>query len=171
MAFTAIPASWIEVGQAIKKRLFQRVSDNLDDLDTRVSDVEASVSKIVLWDGNIYRIGSYATSSGILFHRVESGLTLTDCKVWIYDKGGLSSGTIEVDVQKSTSADFTSSVSVFTTRPSLDMSTASSYDESNNAVFNTSNNTASEGDYLRIDVTSIPSGLGVVGLFLVGEPG
>ena len=88
----------------------------------------------------------------------------------VFDFSGITSGTLEIDVQVAPSADFTSSVSVFTTKPSLDLSTASNYDESSNAVLSASNKVLTEGEWIRIDITSLPVGLGKFGLYLIGEP-
>ena len=171
MAFLTIPDSIIQVGKALTRELFKTyIKDSLDDLDSRVGLVEGSVNKIVIFDGLVSNASSATSLTGILFHRVQSGFNLTDCKVAIFNKGSLT-GTLSVDVQKASSPDFTSSVSVFTTAPSIDFSTASSYDESSNAVFSLTNKVLVEGDYLRIDVTSLPTS-GVLSrfqLFLIGE--
>ncbi len=169
MAFSSLAQSLISVGKPIIKQIFQTLKNNQDDLNTRVLNVEAAASKIVFFDGIIGNGATYASATGILFHRVESSIDLTDCKIGLFDFTGITSGTIEIDVQKSASLDFTSSVSVFTTKPSLDLSTASNYDESSNMVLS-AQKTLIEGDYLRIDISSLPSGLGRFQLYLIGEP-
>lgn len=170
MAFSSLSSTLYAVGKPVIRALFNTLKTNQDDLNTRVLSVEAATNKIIFFNGTIYTAASFATATGLLFHRVESDIDVTDCKVALFDKGGISSGTIEVDVQKASSADFTSSVSIFTTKPSLDLSTASSYDESTNAVLSVSNKVLSEGDYIRIDITSLPTGLGKVFVYLTGEP-
>lgn len=170
MAFTSLSNTLITVGKAIKKEIFQTLKDNQDDLNTRLSSVEAGTNKVRFFNGTVLAASSFTTASGVLFHRVESGYDVTDAKVVIFDKGGISSGTLEFDIKKSSTLDFTSNVSIFTTRPSLDFSTASSYDESSNAVLDNTNKVLSEGDYLRFDITSIPSGLGKCFIYLIGEP-
>lgn len=170
MAFTSISSSLIQVGKAITSSLFTTVKDNFDDLNARLSAVEAGASKIVLYNEIIQNAASASTFTGLDFFRVQSSFDLTDAKVYIFLKGSLT-GTLEVDIQKSSTADFTSSVSVFSTKPSIDFSTASSYDESNNAVLDETNKSVSEGDYLRLDVSSLPSGgvIGSFGIYLIGE--
>jgi len=170
MAFSSLPSALIAVGRPIIKTIFDTLRINQNDLNTRLLTVEASTNKIRFFDGTIYTAATFATATGFLFHRVESNITLTDCKITLFDFTGITSGTIEVDVQKASSADFTSSVSVFTTKPSLDLSTALNYDESTNTVFSGTNKILSEGDYIRIDITSLPTGLSKFNLFLIGEP-
>jgi hypothetical protein len=170
MAFVSLSSALIAVGRPLIKTIFQTLKDNDDDLDARTSSVEASTNKIVFFDGVIYTAATFATATGLIFHRVQSGIDVTDCKVGIFDKGTVTSGTLSIDVQKATSPDFSASVSIFTTQPSLDLSTASSYDESANAALSVSNKVLAEGDYIRIDISSLPTGLGKLIVYLIGEP-
>lgn len=170
MAFSSLNSTLINVGKPIIKSIFQTLKDNQDDLNTRLSAVESAASKIVFFNGTVTSAGSYAAVTGLIFHRVTAGIDLTDAKIAIFDKGGISSGTLEIDIQKASSPDFTSSVSVFTTKPSLDLSVASNYTESSNMVLSVSNKVLTEGDYLRFDISSLPSGLSKFQLYLIGEP-
>lgn len=175
MAFTTLPDSLIQVGKSITRTLFKTyVKDNLDDLNSRLSLVEGSAAKIVVFDEIVLSAATLATGgtvTGLDVYRATANFDLIDGKVWIFEKGGITSGSLEIDIQKSASADFTSSVSVFTTKPSIDYSTASSYDESANAVFDATNKTISSGDYLRFDVSSLPSNgyPAKFGIYLIGE--
>ena len=44
MSYTSIPDAWRNVGKAIKQELVELIHDNLEDLDTRVTNVEGAVS-------------------------------------------------------------------------------------------------------------------------------
>lgn len=173
MAFVTLPDSLIQVGKAVTRTLFKTyIKDNLDDLNSRLTTVEGSTNKIVIYDEIIYsasRLSDGGSISGVDYYRVPSGFDIIDCKVYIFDKGSLT-GNLELDIQKSTTADFTSSVSIFTTKPKIDYATASSYDESANAVLDATAKSVVEGDYLRLDVSEIPTGgLGKFGIYLIGE--
>jgi len=154
MAYTAIPSSLIQVGKALKQTLFQLLKDDLDDHESRLSSVESGTSKIEVFNSFVYN-SQASVATGVAMYRCVDTFTLNDAKLAIFDVSGatFTSGTIEFDIQKSTSADFTSSVSVFTTKPSLAY-TASSFDESSNAVFDVANADVEPGDYLRLDITS-----------------
>lgn len=169
MAFSSLSSALIAVGKPIVASIFSTLKSNQDDLNTRLSTVEASVNKIIFFDGTMINASDYASATGLIFHRVTASIDLTDAKVAIFDKGAVSSGTLEIDIQKASSPDFTSSVSVFTTKPSLDLSVASNYTESSNAVLSVSNKALSEGDYIRLDVSSLPSGLGKFQIYVIGE--
>lgn len=169
MAFSSLSSALINVGKPIIKSIFTTLKNNQDDLNTRLLTVEASTNKIVIFDGVITNATTYATATGLLFHRIQSAIDITDVKVGVFDFTGISSGTLSVDIQKASSLDFSASVSILTTQPSLNLATASNYDESTNAVLNV-NKSCSEGDWLRIDISSLPTGLGKLALYIIGEP-
>lgn len=173
MAYVSIPSSLRQVGKATRKELFDQIHDNLEDLNTRSTVLEGNAGKIIVFSEivlNASSLGSGGTITGLDMYRAAANFTLTDAKVWIFTKGSLT-GTLEIDVQVSSSADFTSSVSVFTTNPSIDYSTASDYDESSNSVFDNTNKEISAGDYIRLDVSELPANgtLGKFGIYLIGE--
>ena len=171
MAFSTIPSSLIQVGKATVKQLFDLIKGNLDDLDSRLTTVEASVSKFQFWSGPFYNASSGPSYTGVIGpFVVPSDFEITDAKIAIFLKGSLT-GNLEIDVQKSTSQDFSSSVSVFTTKPKIDFSTASDYEASSNAALDNANKSFNAGDWYRIDITELPAG-GVIGRFnidIVGE--
>lgn len=170
MAFISIPSTLIQVGKPLIKLLFDYIKDDLDDLDSRVGNIEGSAFKRLVYDHVVRTRGNSATLTGFNVWRVPENFDLTDAKVIIGDITGSYTGDLEFDIRKSSSRDFTTSVSVFTTRPSIDMSAASDYQESNNAVFDTNNNQLVEGDWLRLDITSMPSPrLNCFHVYLLGE--
>lgn len=168
MAYSNIAASLYAVGKAITANLFSLIDGNLEDHESRLLTVEASANKIVFWDGTVLGAAEFSTASGVSFHRVQAAIDLTDIKIAAFTLGA-ASGTLEIDIQKSSSLDFTSSASVFTTKPSLDYSAISAYDESTNAVLDAGQLSLVEGDYLRLDVTSKPSDIGKFFFYAIGE--
>lgn len=172
MAFTTLPDSIIQVGKALTRNLFKTyIKDNIDDLDSRLTTVEGATNKIVVFDDPVINASSASTLTGLSVYKAQADFNLTDCKIGIFTKGSLS-GTLEVDIKKSSTLDFSAASSVFTTRPSLLWSAISDYAESSNVVFDNTNKQISEGDWLRFDVTSMPSSgtLGKFTIFLIGEP-
>jgi hypothetical protein len=173
MSFTEIPTSWLDVGDPLRKELFDRIRENQNDINTRIENVETNANKIVIFNEivvNAATLSAGGTVTGLDLYRCQGNFNLTDCKVWIFEKNSLT-GNLEVDIQVSSSADFTSSNSVFTTKPRIVYSTALDYDESANAVFNASFQSVSLGDYLRLDISELPSGgtLGKFGIYFIGE--
>jgi len=171
MAFTSIPDSIIQVGKAITRTLWKTyVKDSLDDLNTRTLGLESTAGKIFVYDEIVKNTSSMSSYAGLDIWRAPAGFSLTDAKIYIFTVGALT-GTLEMDIKKSSSPDFTAAVSVFTTKPSIDFSTASDYDVSTNAVFDSTNKIISTGDYLKLDMTSMPSNgiVGQFGVYLIGE--
>lgn len=171
MAFTSISSTAVQAGKAITQSLMDLIRTNLDDLDSRLTSVEGVASKIVIFDELIVNATSFSTLSGYAVYRTPAAFTLTDAKLYIFTKGSLT-GTLQADIKVSSTSDFSGASSVFTTKPSIAYATASNYEESSNAVFDGTAKVLSAGDYLRFDITSMPSGgtLGKFGFFLIGEP-
>lgn len=50
MAYESIPSSLYDVGDPVKRELWTRVDDNLDDLNSRISNVEQATTKIIVFN-------------------------------------------------------------------------------------------------------------------------
>lgn len=174
MAFNTISAALIAVGKPILKSLFQTIKDNQDDLDSRVTTVEAGTSKARFWSLPVLGASSFTVATGVSQIRIDSTIDITDVVIAIYDDTtAITSGTLEIDIVKATGAgdgpDFSSSTSIFTTKPSIDFSTADDFDESINQVLNATNAAVVEGDYIQLNITSKPAGLGKFFMYCIGE--
>lgn len=166
MAFITIPSSIIQVGKAIKKEIFDLLKGNLDDLDSRVSSLEVGATKIDIFKFQFANAASFNTATGVFYYEADQDFTITDVYLRIFEKGTLT-GTLEIDIKKSaTDLDGPSFSSIFTTLPSIAMASASNYDASINQVFNPSQVNIQKGDFLRVDITSMPLN-GVLGKFLL----
>lgn len=156
MAYSAVTKP--TVGDALTKSFGDGIIDNQADFQTRITSLEGSASKIVVFDSTVYNASTASSLTGIIFFRAASAFSLTAAVISIYDTTGLSlSGTLSIDVQKASSPDFSSSTSVFTTKPSLTSFT--SYTESSNAVFKTDGTEdIAADDFLRLDIDSLPTG-------------
>jgi len=165
MAYVTIDPNEIKVGDPIKKELWDKIKSNEDDLNGRLIGVEATGAKIVVFDHTVINAASASTLTGLNFFRAISGFTLSNCIISIFEKGALT-GVLEVDVKKNATPADAGMTSVFTTRPSITIASVSDYAESTNQVFNTGVSQVSAGEYLRFDVTSLPTG-GVLGKFRI----
>lgn len=99
--------------------------------------------------------GTESTITGAMHFRAPQGLTISSVVIQIYEKNGVSSGTLTVDIKKNTSPNDVGMTSIFSAAPSFDFSTAADYATSSGTI---STSSVSSGNYLRVDVTSIPSG-------------
>jgi hypothetical protein len=95
-----------------------------------------------------------STQTEVALDRVTFDMTLKGAKLLI--KGAGSSGTTEVDVQKSENNGATWT-SVFSTKPSV-VASAGNYAVSNNAVISGGTMSISNGTLLRLNITNVQSG-------------
>jgi len=166
MAFNTISNLAISVGAAIKKELWDKVKGNFDDHETRINSLESSASKIPVIKFYVLNASNFSTATGLYYWESNDNFTITSAYVQIFEKGSLT-GTFEVDIEKSTTnLDGPSFTSIFTTRPSINYSTASDYEKSTNQVFDPTKINIAVGNYLRFDISSMPTG-GVMSKFLI----
>jgi hypothetical protein len=169
MPFVTINPAAIEVGDPVTADLLTKIKNNEDDHETRIDSLEATNKKIEVFKYLILNGSSFSTATGLDHYRAEDSFTVTKVAIQIFEKNGVSSGSLEIDVKKSvTNLNGASFSTIMTTKPSINFATASDYDESTNQVINTLNASVTAGQYLRLDITSTPSGAsGVAPKFLV----
>jgi hypothetical protein len=166
MAFTTINPSAIEVGDPLTKDLFDTIKANEDDHESRLNTLETNASRVEIFALDIRNADSSPSFTGFAYARMISDITITNAFVEIYEKGSLT-GALEIDIKRSTTdKNDTSFTSIFTTKPKITMASASDYDTSTNQVFAPSQINLSVGDYLRLDITELPTS-GVIGKFIV----
>jgi hypothetical protein len=156
MAFVPIASGEIEVGKAVKKELFQKIKDNLDDLDFRVAALGASSGIIEVFNVSISNASSASSLTGLIDYRAPINFSLAQVRLEIYETGSLSSGLLEIDILKGPSPDTAGLTSIFTTLPSINFATAADYDFSN-GVLDSTQQAVTAGEFLRLDITSLPA--------------
>lgn len=98
--------------------------------------------------------GSASSLTGLAHFRVPSAMTISSVRVTVFEKNGVSSGSLTVDVKVNSSPDDVGMTTIFSAAPTLNFATAADYD-SNIGTLSTS--ALSAGQWLRIDATSIPA--------------
>ena len=168
MAYNPLTDSEISVGKAIKQELFQKIKDSLESHESRITALSTGGGKIEVFNADV-RVGSYGnTITGIIYHEVLQDINLVECAIQIFEKGGISTGVLSIDVKRNSTPNDIGMTSVFTSAPSVDFSTASDYHRST-GTFNVSLQNVTKGTILRLDVTSMPVGLGTFRIILIGE--
>jgi ribosomal protein S28E/S33 len=163
MPFVSLPTR--NVGDPVVIDDIILTKENFDDHESRISQLELNDNRIDVYNGVIYNANSFSTLTGILTRRMRQSFTLTSATITIFDKTGIT-GTLQVDIKKNTTLNPVGFSSVFTTQPSVNYTTAASYSTSTNAVFDITGQNVATGDYLKIDITSMPTS-GVVSRFLL----
>lgn len=131
----------------------------LRDLENRILQLE-SLGPVVVASSTFMEvfnttITDIRVASGILYFRAPINMTLGEFRVQLFEKNGVSSGTLEIDIKKAVSPDNALMTSIFSVKPNTNFATNSNY-----ASFGwtMSSNTISAGEYYRLDVTQVPSG-------------
>lgn len=102
-----------------------------------------------------------ATSlTGVAYFRAHANMTISVSVMQIFEKGGITTGNLEIDLKKNTTPNNTGMTSIYTTKPILSFANVATVDySSNNGTLNPSLITLNAGDWLRLDITQIPAGL------------
>jgi hypothetical protein len=156
MAFTSIPTSLTNVGKAVKKELIDLIKANFDDHESRISGLSLGATPIEIFNDTIANASSASTITGLSYYRATTSFSVSIVQVAIFAKGSISSGTISIDIKKSTTGLGGTFTSILTTPPAIDFSTASDYDTAT-GVLNSSLQSVNQNDILRLDVIGLPS--------------
>lgn len=154
--YTEIPLAIIAVGKAIKREIFTYVRDNFINLNDRVSSLELGSAPIEVWNNTIFNASSASTLTGLDYYRALTNFTISRVELEIFQKGIVTSGVLSANILKGNTMDASSMTTVLTTQPSIDFSTASDYDIVTGTL-NVSNQTVAAGQFLRLDITSLPA--------------
>jgi hypothetical protein len=92
----------------------------------------------------------------VFFYKAKQNIRVTKLEIQIYEKGSISSGSLTVDVKKSSSLNPIGFSSIMTTPATINFATAINYDL-NAGVINSTLNDVAVNEYLRLDVTALPS--------------
>lgn len=171
MPFVTIDPNSIQVGDPIKAELLNTIKDDLDYLNGEVNTLSISAKKVEVFKYWLLNGSSFPTATAIDYYEAIEDFILTDAVVRIFEKGSLT-GSVEIDVKRSTTdMDSASFTSVFTTRPSVNYTTAVDYQRSTNQVFDSAQTSIQAGDILRLDITGVPTSgvLSRIQLIVYGE--
>ncbi len=160
MAYNTIPTSWIEAGKALKKKLFTRVKDNLDDHEERIDALEAGANKIEIFNFEVMGyINNYAASELVQIgtFRASSNLTITEAKLILMNStngsNSSSSGYLSIDLERSTDGGITWNT-ILSQQPTIEDGVSATGSESGLVTFITGGEDISEGDLIRVNVTN-----------------
>ena len=176
MAFTTIPSSWLLVGEAIKKRLFTRIKDNLDDHETRINAVEQGVNKVVIFDFEVIGyISNYSAADliGIGTYLAPQDMIITEVKIILLNSSttstvSSSAGSLSIDLQRSTDGGATWS-SVLVSRPTIGDGYYLSGAASTLVSFNTGGEILLQNQLIRVNVTSKKDSQGSFQIICYGD--
>lgn len=154
MAFSTINSAWLDIGDPTKKELFDLIKSNQDDLDDRVTDLEATIaveSPIIFQVTGPYWLESSPITDAAHLIRVPFNIDLTSARLQIIDDG--SAGTLDCDVKYSDD-DGSSFSTIFSARPSI-ANGGGNYGDTTGTLSVTE---IDAGDLLRLDIITSMTG-------------
>ena len=153
MAFRSISTEDTASGQPMKTDLVGQILDNEENLNERVTELEAggsatsSANAIVIANGSIHSSNYFDSLEGVIRYQARSNIRLTTA---IISKVGTSgrTGSLEMDILTAAVINGTYA-SIMSTLPSISATIAAS--SSINAAF--SNASVSQNHWIRVDIT------------------
>lgn len=156
MPFTTIPSSSILVSKAVKKELMDLIKNNLDDHEIRLNALSAGSGPVVVFDQDFLNISTALDLSNVFSWKATDNCNITKGQIQIYTKDGITTGSLTLDIKKSSTLGGTYT-SVFTTKPTINYATATTY-QSDDGVFN-AGQAVLQDEYLRFSFSSVPTGV------------
>lgn len=177
MSYNPIPDEWREPGKALKRRVLDRISDNLEDHEERINEIELGAGRVIVFDfevvGNINELGPNEMLQ-ISTHRAANSFNIVSLTMIIINgpQGPASSdaGDLEIDIEKSEDNGITWN-SLFTSRPIV-FEGPNSGDAGTIAqapTFVTGGESVEAGDLLRFNITSLKDTQGSFMVSCFGE--
>jgi hypothetical protein len=156
MAFQAINDSEIEVGKPTKKELWKKVQNSLNAHEEQINALTVGASPVEVFNFDIVNVSSSATLTGVCHHKAFTAFTVSTVEVQIFEKGIITTGILEIDIKKNTSLDDIGMTSILSTKPSINFAVAPDF-TSASGVLNPVLQEVNAGEFLRLDVTSLPT--------------
>lgn len=111
--------------------------------------------------------GLAGSITGLTYFYVPKNFTINQVKLAIYEKNGISAGNLVLDVKKGADQDAASLTSILSAQATIDFAVAADYAVASATI---SAGACTLGQWLRIDLTSVPSGfVGKAHVIIYGE--
>lgn len=105
MAFTAITSAQIGVGEPTAKELFQKVKDNFDDHESRLSAAETATNIFQPYSFEVLgTTGQSLVMDGLMHVRVPFNITLLGARLLILTAGSAGTTTIDLEYKRGVAA-------------------------------------------------------------------
>jgi hypothetical protein len=126
--------------------------------DLKIDASGGSSPIIEIFNTTVVMSTNSATLTGIAYFKAPQAMTVLSVIMQIYDKGTIVTGSLTLDLKKNTTPDMVGMTSIFTVLPTTDFSINANYASSTGTLNGTIS--LASGDWLRLDLISIPTGLG-----------
>ena len=121
---------------------------------------------VEIFNSTVVVNGLASSLTGLSYFMASKSITINFIRLQVFQKNGISTGNLVVDLKKNSTPDETGMTSIFSAQPVRNFATDTDYSFDSGTLSTTS---LTQGDYLRLDVTSIPTGW--VGKFQISAYG
>lgn len=111
--------------------------------------------------------GLAGSITGLTYFYVPKNLTINQVRLAVYEKNGITSGNLVLDVKRGANQANVSMATILSSQATIDFAVAADYAVANATI---SSGACTLGQWLRIDLTSVPSGfVGKAHVIVYGE--
>lgn len=111
--------------------------------------------------------GLAGSITGLSYFYVPKNFTVNQVKLAVYEKNGITTGNLVLDVKKGATQANAGMATILSAQATLNFATAADYDVASATI---SGGACTLGQWLRIDLTSVPSGfVGKAHVIVYGE--
>jgi hypothetical protein len=157
MAFVAIDSNTIKVGDPITKELWDLIKSNMDNLDLRITSLATSGGTVFIFNGDVDFVGFSLSEPDIFYYKARQDFSVNDFRAQLFDKQGVTSGNLVLDLQKSIDTNDANFASILTTTINFNFASDAAYSE-DVAVIDSALNDILTDEVLRVKVTGVPTG-------------
>lgn len=165
--YQAIDPNTIKVGDPITKELWDIIKNNFDDIDTRLTTNATTGAAIEIFNKEICFAGFDNSNPNVFYWKVPRNCVLTEVRGQIFDKNGVSTGSLTIDVQKATDTNNGNFNSMLTSALSFNFASDTNYSQKT-ATINSSTIALSATNVVRIQVQALPVRFGGKILLYIG---
>jgi len=155
MSYIALPDK--EVGDPITKDYFDQLKANMSDHELRINSLATSGGTVFIFNGDIDFVGFSLSYPDIFYYKARQDFSVNDFRAQIFDKQGITSGSLTIDLQKAINTNNANFGSILTSALTFNFSSSAAYSEVV-ASIDSGLNDILTGEVLRLKVTNIPSG-------------
>jgi hypothetical protein len=156
MAFVTIDPNTIKVGDPITRDLWLKLKNNFDDHELRINSLATSGGTVFIFNGDVSFVGFNIAYPNIFYYKARQDFSVNDFRVQLFDKQGITSGNLNLDLQKSINTNNSNFSTILSGTFGFNFATDADYTEKT-ALLNSSLNDIVTDQVLRIKITNIPN--------------
>lgn len=157
MSYSPIDPLTIKVGDPITKDLLDKINANFESHETRLNASETTGGSVFIFNGDISFANFNAADPNVFYYKAATDFSISEVRGQIFNKGSITSGSLTLDVQKSTDTNDSGFNTILTSQLTFNFASDANYSE-HIASINAGVSAFTAGMVLRVKVTAVPAG-------------